>query len=430
MKALIVGGGIGGLATALSLHAAGIECCVCESVPRIGALGVGINLQPNAVRELIELGLGAALAATAIETSTLAYYNKHGQLIWREKRGLAAGYRWPQYSVHRGELLMLLRAAAAARIGAENIRTGHHFTDFEERAGGIIARFVDRAAGSALPPQGADILIGADGIHSTVRRLLHPEEATPVWSGGIQWRGAVEAAPFLDGRTQVMIGHRLQRLVIYPMSAEAASRGRSLVNWLAYLGGRGGEAERESWDRTVPKERFYALFQGWNYDWIRPADLVAATAQIFEYHEADHEPLARWSMGRATLLGDAAHAMRPVGSQAGSQAIVDARVLAHALASERDPRAALAAYEAERRPAMNEVILRNRAYGPEIVMQMAEDRAPGGFERIEDVIPRAELEDIAQSFKRAAGFDPETLNRRPSLSLTPAARPPGPRRTP
>jgi len=412
LKALIVGGGIGGLSTALSLHAAGIECCVLESVTRLEALGLGINLQPNAVRELIELGLGPALAETAIETSTLAYHNKHGQLIWREPRGRAAGYAWPQHSIHRGDLLMVLLDAVRTRIGPENIRAGHHLVSFEETAGKVAAHVVDRASGRTLPPLGADVLIGADGIHSTVRRQLYPDEADPVPSGAIQWRGAVEAEPYLDGRTHVMIGHYRQRTVIYPMS-----RKRSLINWVAYVGGQHTGQERESWDRRVPKERFIEFYRGWNFDWIRPEEMIAATREIYEYPEADHDPLARWSVGRVTLLGDAAHAMRPVGSQAGSQAVVDARVLARALATEATPQKALAAYEAARLPVMNEIIRRNREYGPEIVMQMAEERAPDGFERIEDVIPRHELEEIARSFKIAAGFDPEALNRRSSLSV-------------
>jgi 2-polyprenyl-6-methoxyphenol hydroxylase-like FAD-dependent oxidoreductase len=165
------------------------------------------------------------------------------------------------------------------------------------------------------------------------------------------------------------------------------------------------------------KERFFAPFRDWNFDWISVPELIEATPDIYEYPKSDRDPLPRWTFGRVTLLGDAAHPMRPIGSQAGSQCIVDARVLALALASTNDPGDGLRAYEAERLPVMNDIVLRNREFGPEIVMQMAEERAPGGFERIEDVIPRRELEEIALSFKVAAGFDPQTVNLRPSRNV-------------
>ena len=249
-----------------------------------------------------------------------------------------------------------------------------------------------------------------------MRRQLYPHEGRPTYSGRTQWRGSIEAAPFLDGRTQVMIGHLEQRAVVYPISKQAAQRGRSRINWLALLGHRSDD-ERESWDRRVPKERFFAPFTGWNFDWIPLADLISATEEIFEYPESDRDPLPRWSFGRVTLMGDAAHPMRPIGSQAGSQGIVDARVLVQAIGKGGDPAQALRAYEAERLPAMNEVVRRNRNFGAEIVMQTAEERAPDGFTKIEDVIPRRELEEIALSFKVAAGFDPDTVNNRPSYAV-------------
>ena len=416
MKVLIVGGGIGGLTTALSLQAAGIECRLYESVIAPRALGVGINLQPNAVRELCELGLSEQLADTAIETSTLAYFNKHGQPIWSEPRGRAAGYNWPQYSIHRGELLMILLAAGRTRIGADHICTGLHFTSFEQDPDGITAHFTDRRTGGAVTARG-DVLVGADGVHSAVRAQLYPHEGKPIFAGLIEWRGALEAEPFLDGRTQVMIGHYNQRSIIYPISAKAQRDGRSLINWLTLLADRGDGTERESWDRKVGRERFFDRFSDWNFPWIKLADLICGTAEIFEYPMCDRDPLPRWSFGRVTLVGDAAHPMRPVGSQAGSQGIVDARILAHALANHADPVAGLADYEARRLPSMNDVVLRNRQYGPEIVMQMAEDRAPNGFANVEEVIPRRELEEVSLSFKRAAGFDPQTVNQRPSFDV-------------
>jgi 2-polyprenyl-6-methoxyphenol hydroxylase-like FAD-dependent oxidoreductase len=282
----------------------------------------------------------------------------------------------------------------------------------------VTAQFIDRASGAPLGEQEADALVAADGIHSAVRRIFNPDEGLPVSSGRIMWRGALLTRPYLDGRTQVMIGHRDQRAVVYPMSEKLAPPGLQLINWLVILGDQGLEHRREDWDLVVRKDRFFPQFAGWNFPWLRLADMIEATEEIFEYPKADREPLERWTVGRVTLLGDAAHPMRPVGSQAGTQAVVDGRVFAQALAeSGSDVRAGLQRYDDVRRPAMNEVVLRNRNFGPEIVMQMAEERAPGGFERIDDVIPQRELEEIARSFKVAAGFDPETLNNRPSLSV-------------
>jgi 2-polyprenyl-6-methoxyphenol hydroxylase-like FAD-dependent oxidoreductase len=417
VKVLVIGGGIGGLTTALSLHAAGIEVEVFEQVPRIEALGVGINLQPNAVRELIELGLGDELAKAAIETSALSYYNKLGQLIWSEPRGMAAGYRWPQYSIDRGDLHLILYAAVCQRIGAGAVSTGHRLTHFTQSSGGVEAHFVDRESGRELLSRKGDALIGCDGIHSAVRVQLYPDEGGPVSSGRIQWRGVLEAEPFLDGRTHVTIGSSLRRAVIYPISNKIAATGRSLINWITVLGKQAASDVPGTWDRRAPKERFFEHFRDWNFDWIPFADLIAKTEEIFEYPKDDREPLPRWTFGRVTLLGDAAHPMRPVGSQAGSQAIVDARVLAHALGTAKDTNDGLERYQAQRLAPMNAMVLRNRQFGPSIIMEIAEERAPNGFERIEDVIPFGELEEISRSFKSAAGFDPEQLNRRPSFDV-------------
>jgi 2-polyprenyl-6-methoxyphenol hydroxylase-like FAD-dependent oxidoreductase len=423
MKVLVIGGGIGGLTTALSLHAAGIEAEVFEQTPSIEALGVGINLQPNAVRELMELGLGDALKAVAIETSTLSYYNKLGQLIWSEPRGLAAGYRWPQYSIDRGDLQMILLDAVDARIGAaRNVHTNHTLVSFEQTGRGVVAQFIERASGRPLPPHKGDVLIGADGIHSAVRAQLYPNEGPPVSSGRIQWRGVIEDESFLDGRTHVTIGSRERRAVVYPISEKARQEGRSLINWVTVLGKQMASDQPGTWDRRAPKERFFAHFRDWNFDWIRFADLIAATAEIYEYPKDDRDPLPRWSFERVTLLGDAAHPMRPIGSQAGSQAVVDARVVALALATATSVEDGLKAYERERLPIMNKVILRNREFGPSMIMDMAEERAPNGFTDIEQVISRSELEEIAHSFKVAAGFDPESLNRRASFDVPRVAR--------
>jgi 2-polyprenyl-6-methoxyphenol hydroxylase-like FAD-dependent oxidoreductase len=410
MRAVIVGAGIGGLATALSLHAAGIEAEVYESVAELRPLGVGINLLPHAVRELTELGLADRIAEVAIATDALVYANRHGQEIWREPRGLAAGYRWPQYSIHRGTLQMLLLAAVRERLGPEAVRLGREGVSFD--ADGVV-RFRD--GGTAR----GDVVIAADGIHSALRAQAYPGEGPPIWNRRVLWRGVTEAEPYLGGRTMVMAGHGAQKFVCYPIDPAAAARDRSLINWIAELRfGEGHEWRREDWNRPGRLPDFLPQFEDWDFGWLDAPRVIREAGHVFEYPMVDRDPVERWTFGRVTLLGDAAHAMYPIGSNGASQAILDARTLAYRLATEASVDAALAAYEAERRPATTRLVLANRGEGPERVMQLAEDRAPHGFDRVTDVIPQAELEAVADGYKQVAGFDREALNTR--ASLTPA----------
>jgi 2-polyprenyl-6-methoxyphenol hydroxylase-like FAD-dependent oxidoreductase len=416
MNVTVIGAGIGGLTAALSLHAAGIDVRVYESVAEMKAIGFGINLQPNAVRELIELGLGERLAETAIETAELGYYNKLGQLIWSEPRGRRAGYAWPQYAIGRAELQMILLYAVKTRISADNIFTGHHLVSFEQDGSGVAANFIERETGRRLPPARGEVLVGCDGVRSAVRAQLYPAEGPPVGSGRIQWRGVVEAEPFLGGRTHATMGFSDQRAIVYPMSEKAAKRGRSRISWVANVPIFGSD-RNGAWGCEVSNDLVVELFKHWNFSWLDFAALIRRTGEIYEYVEADRDPLPRWSFGRVTLLGDAAHPMRPIGAQAGSQAVVDARVLAFALASAATPEQALEQYDAQRRPMMNAVTLRNREFGPAVVMELAEQRAPKGFNDIEEVISRRELEEISITYKAKAGFEPADLNQRRTLTV-------------
>ncbi len=420
MEVMIVGGGIGGLATALSLHAAGIPARVFESVQEIRPLGVGINMLPHAVRELTELGLQDALAGTAIATGSLTYFSKFGQRIWQEPRGLAAGYNWPQFSIHRGALQMILLDTAKARLGADRIVTGQHLARFEQDLDGVTAWFVGPGSDAPTHSYRADVMVAADGIHSTVRRQYHPDEGLPIWNGAILWRATTEAEPFLDGASMIMAGHQAQKFVAYPISRSAADRGRSLVNWIAEL--RFDDRDlprREDWNRPGRLEDFLPAFESWRFDWLDVPALIRGAEAVYEFPMVDRDPLARWSDRRVTLLGDAAHPMYPIGSNGASQAILDARVLAHALATVPDPVQALHWYEESRRPATARIVLANRGNGPEQVMQIVEDRAPEGFDRLDDVITAEELESVARTYKQIAGFSRDDLNARPSLSVSP-----------
>jgi 5-methylphenazine-1-carboxylate 1-monooxygenase len=411
MKVIVVGGGIGGLSLALSLHQIGFDPHVFESAPAFQFLGLGINIQPHAVRELTELGLGEPLAANSIPTAALTYYNKHGQLIWSEPRGLAAGYHWPQHSVSRGELQRLLLEAARTRLGADRIRTGHHLAAFETRADGVAARFTDRATGRDLAQIEGDILVGADGIHSAVRHAFSPREKLR-YEGVINYRGVTAFEPYLGGATMVIAGHRDQRFVAYPIRRLAD--GHCLINWICVARSADPMLPLEEWGVRADKAPILAKFANWDFPWLDIPKLVDATQDVFQFPDVDRDPLPQWSFGRVTMVGDAAHPMLPVGAQAGSQAIVDGRVLAAALMRFTDPAEALRSYEGERREAMNGMILRNRQLGPETVMQWAEERAPDGFSDISTVLRADEMKEAAISFKRAAGFDVETVNTRPS----------------
>lgn len=416
MTVLIIGGGIAGLTTALSLHQIGVECRVFESVPSIEPLGVGINTLPHAVRELTELGLADTLAATAVPTAELAYYSARGQRIWSEPRGLAAGYHWPQFSIHRGELQMILLAATQQRLGADAVVTGHHLARWEETPTGVRAHFIDRRSGQSLGSADGALMIAADGIHSTVRSALYPNEGPPIWNGAILWRGVTRGSPFLGGRTMIMAGHEFQKFVAYPISRVAMDRGESVINWIAERKFRPDHAwRREDWNRPGRLEEFLPQFESWCFDWLDVPAVIRAGEACFEYPMVDRDPLERWTFGRVTLLGDAAHAMYPIGSNGASQGILDARILTREIKARGVTPAALEAYEAERRPATARIVLANRGNGPEQVMQLVQERAPNGFTEIGDVLTAAELEGTAAAYKNIAGFDRDALNTRPPI---------------
>ena len=417
MKVLIAGGGIGGLTLALCLDRVGIECEVFEATPEFQPLGVGINLLPHSVRVLSLLGLLEAIEQTAIATAELSYYSKHGKRIWTEPRGVAAGYRWPQFSIHRGELQMRLLQRVRECIGAERVHAGHALASFYERASGVEATFADRRSGQTVATVSGDVLVGADGVHSAVRKAFYPEEALPRFSGRLLWRGVTEAEPFLTGRTMIMAGFAAQKFVAYPISAEAAGRGRSLVNWVAELTVGGDTEPPRDWNREIDRQKFLPSFEDWRFDWLDVPTIIRLAERVYEYPMSDRDPVDRWSFGRVTLLGDAAHPMYPIGSNGASQAILDAADLAETLQAVTDPVAALKEYEAHRLPPTSRIVLANRQQGPEIVMQMVEERAPNGFEQLEDVISQQELQDVADRYKQLAGFDKDTLNAKDDSSL-------------
>lgn len=409
LKVLIVGGGIGGLTLALMLHERGIRPRIVEAAVEVKPLGVGINVQPSAVAELAMLGLLERLDATGVRTAEVGYYNKFGQHIWSEPRGIDAGYAVPQFSIHRGHLQMLLFDAVRERLGADAIETGVEALSVAPEAGRVTLR--SRADGSTRVEQ-ADAVIAADGIHSAVRRQFYPDEGVPRYSGRILWRATSYDRPWLSGRTMVMAGHADQKLVAYPITKPDAD-GRALLNWIAELRVPGDTPPKDDWNREVPKSVFAPAFASWKFPWLDVPKLFDGAERVFEFPMVDRDPLPRWSFGRVTLLGDAAHPMYPIGSNGASQAILDARVLADELAAAGNAGAtepALAAYEADRLPKTARIVLANRGHGPDHVMQIVEERAPNGFTDVHDVASHEELVSIAAGYKAIVGLEIETVN--------------------
>ncbi len=407
---LIVGGGVGGLTLALSLHQAGISCRVLETAPEVLPLGVGINLLPHAMRELSELGLADTLAAHAIETRELCFYSRHGQFIFKEPRGRFAGYDWPQLSIHRADLHRVLLEAVRQRLGADAVRLDHRVTKVDQDGAGVVVH-VDNA-----PPQRGSICIGCDGIHSALRRQLYPKEGPPKYSGVNMWRGAVRWPAYLGGDIMVSTGWMtVGKTVIYPIRpGTPETAGLPLINWVAEI--ERPEAVRQDWTGRGRLADMMPAFAGLKFDWLDISALIESTEEILEYPMVDRDPLPRWTFGRLTLLGDAAHPMYPRGSNGAGQAIIDARFLTGQIKTRGATEEALAAYEAVRNPQTAKVVVTNRTDPPDAILREVWQRSGGNrFERIEDVISTAELQGISDRYKKVAGFDRETLKARPSF---------------
>ncbi len=412
MTVLIAGAGIAGLTLGLTLHQAGISFRIYEAVPELKPLGVGINIQPNAVRELFDLGLEDALATVGVRTRDYGFYTKSGLEIWTEPRGTWAGYRWPQFSVHRGKLQMLLARTLEERSGADAVVTGTRVTGYAKGETGVTATLEDT---DGTRTEDGAVLIAADGIHSAIRHQMEPDEGPPIWAGRVLWRGTTEARPFLSGASMIMAGHDTQRIVAYPISAADPDTGSAIINWIAELRVDPAKGWRkEDWNREANLDDFLPAFEGWSYDWLDVPALIRGAEKVLEYPMVDRDPIDRWTDGYVTLIGDAAHPTYPVGSNGASQAIVDARLIGRMFLDHGVKAAALQAFEAQVRPAMEKLILANREDGPDAIMQVIEDRCGGVFDHISDVISENELRAHADGYKTLAGFSIDALNRRPA----------------
>jgi 2-polyprenyl-6-methoxyphenol hydroxylase-like FAD-dependent oxidoreductase len=413
MQVIIVGGGIAGLSAALSLHQIGVECRIYESVARLEPVGYGINLQPNAVRELYDLGITAdELDGVGLPAREWALVGLNGNDIYSEPRGLLASYNWPQYAVHRGRFHVALYEKVLDRIGPQAVQLGARVTGYVKTAGGVTAH-VERADGSTFAATGA-LLIGADGIHSGVRAQMHPNQPPIHWGGAVMWRGTTWGRPIRTGSSFVGLGTHRQRMVIYPISQPDRETGLSMINWIAEVTFDNSEGwQKTGWFRQVGIDECLPHFKDWVWDWLDVPALIGGADSVFENPMIDRDPIPTWQDGPVALLGDAAHAMYPTGSNGGSQAIIDARVLGAAMVEHGVTPDALAAYDASLCGPISQLILRNRGAGPFGLLNMVDERCGGTFDNIDDVIPPEERAQFMAGYQAAAGFAKDTLNAAP-----------------
>jgi 5-methylphenazine-1-carboxylate 1-monooxygenase len=421
LPVIIAGGGIGGLSVALTLQQIGVPCIVLEAVAEPKPLGVGINLQPNAVRELYELGIGPErLDAIGLQAREWALVGLNGNDVYSEPRGVLAGYKWPQYAVHRGQLQMLLLRTAIERLGADAVRMGPRVTGYRQHADRVTA-LVQTRGGDRTEVSGC-LLIGADGLHSAIRAQMHPRQPPIQWGGAIMWRGTTPGVPIRTGASFVGLGTHRHRVVFYPISPADPATGLATINWIAEItvDNSSGWANGD-WNKKVEIDSFVHHFADWTYDWLDVPSMLRGAKEAFEYPMIDRDPVPTWVSGSVALLGDAAHVMYPTGSNGASQAIVDARVLGAAMLEHGVTPQALRAYDAQLCAPISAVVLRNRGAGPFGLLNLLDERCGGVFDDIDDVIPAAEREAFMSRYKAAAGFAIEKLNAAPP-TIAPGAR--------
>jgi 2-polyprenyl-6-methoxyphenol hydroxylase-like FAD-dependent oxidoreductase len=400
---LIVGGGIGGLTLALCLHAAGRRCHVYEAVPSIRPLGVGINLLPHATAVLASLGLEPALASVAVTTKESVYYTRFGQLIYAEPAGRAAGHAHPQFSIHRADLHQVLLDAVVTRLGRERVHLGWRCVGAETSGTGAIAHFVDTESGASRDAQHGAAVVACDGIHSEIRKQFHPQEGPPRYSGVNMWRGTTVWSPILSGASMIRAGWLTPaKIVVYPIRHNVDGAGRQLVNWVVEI--ETPDYATRDWNRRGRLEDFIGPLEDWHFDWLDVPALIRAADMVLEFPMVDQDPLPFWTRGRVTLLGDAAHPMYPRGSNGAGQAILDAAALARLVTVEPDTAVALAAYDAERRPATSAVVQMNRTNPPDAILREVQQRSGDRpFASIDDVMSRAEIEAMLARYRQVTG---------------------------
>ena len=412
---IIVGGGIGSLTLGLTLYQIGLSCTIYEAVNKLEPRGVGINLLPNAVRELYELGIGAELLdEIGITAREWALVGTRGQEIYSEPRGEFAGYKWPQYAVHRGNFHMLLYKKFVSKAGQEAFVTGYRAKNYQKNTNGTVT--VEFETSDGVEKRTADVLIGADGIHSAIRARMYPDQPPINWGGTLMWRGTSEAIPLRTDSSFVAVGNHRQRVVMYPITRPDVGTGKSIINWIAEITyDDTSKYENMGWFKQSGYDDFLHYFKDWKHDWLDVPELIRSADKIYENPMIDRDPIPSWVDDNVALLGDAAHPMYPVGSNGASQAIIDARVMCRKFLDFGLNELALKEYDRTLCDPISSLVLINRGAGPAGLLNIVDERCGGDFDDIEEIVPEIERKNFMEKFKVAAGFARDKLNAAPSI---------------
>jgi salicylate hydroxylase len=346
LRAVVVGGGIGGMAAAVALDRAGIDIQVYEQARELTEVGAGVSLAPNGLRMLDRLGVGEGIRRLGARHVSTQLRLADGRPARHESHQFAQPGR--NVGIHRADLLALL----AEQLPPGTVRTGHRCTDFSQDAGAATVGFGN---GTSVT---ADVVIGADGIHSVLQGFV-VDPAEPVFSGVIAYRGLVPSIAGYPADTMRMWVGESKHFLVFPV------RAGQLLNYVGFV--QSGTSVRESWSAAGDSAALAAHFTGW--DPVIGEIIAAITGpggSGFQWGMHDRVPLPRWSSGRLTLLGDAAHPMLPHLGQGVNQALEDAVALATLLGACASPAGvprALAAYEDLRRDRTARVQLGSRRNG-------------------------------------------------------------------
>jgi len=393
----IIGGGISGLSLALQLNHYGFAVEIFESAKELSPLGLGLNLQPKAVKILANCNLFDELITNGVAISSVEFQCKDGLSIFSQKRGIADGYDFPQIAIHRAKLQQMLLKQFTLQP-KNKIYLGQQLINFQEYHSNVVCTLVDRTTNNVLDKT-VDILIGADGIHSTIRAKIHNDKANYQFAGIMMWRGISKIKPFQQHSSVVVRGNRNVQLITYPISP-LDKNGECYINWVVEIfDEETNTLDDNCWNKQGHVAEFIHYFNDWQNKFLDIEPLFDKAINIFKFPMVDRNPLNYWNTNRVTLIGDAAHPMYPRGANGASQGIIDAEYLATVIHSASNISDALQQYQANRLPITSKIVLDNRNANQLEILSLVAARCQKTCQNIHTCIDSEYIRQILTDYK-------------------------------